>query len=435
MPKKHLEYSSGSSNKFWQIERSGKTQTVTYGRAGTEGRTITKEFDTLESAKASFEKLVKQKLSKGYVVPGKTASRRTTSGKGKATNQKKPARKSPPSTKRKSTKSSRKNAAQKSTGKSNEPFFKPLRASEKKYYVPLSADLVKQMEKRHGIKYPKSLIKLLRVQNGGPVLSPQFEFGRNSYELVEVPPIRDDGGLEPLTAGYPDHVEAVEGRLKDPHLIFPLFGDGHYFIALDYRDRGPKQEPTVVYLDIEDRPWHKKIANTFADFLAGQCRPKQRPRVRVELADPDCQIGYAERNYVITDRLTAKPMQVEERHWLFLTDTHVECFAYQSSRKRVGKDKFSKDPDSESWERNSTELKDITSVKITTWNALWTRRKVLDVKTSPAKMGVYYDLSERVKGKGWKNTRGGPIIYFYFHGMPKNLTECKAKITAAIKGS
>jgi len=67
MPKKHLEYSNGSSNKFWQIERSGKTQTVTYGRAGTDGRTITREFDTLESAKASFDRLVEQKLSKGYV--------------------------------------------------------------------------------------------------------------------------------------------------------------------------------------------------------------------------------------------------------------------------------------------------------------------------------------------------------------------------------
>ncbi len=66
MTRKYLEFSSGSSNKFWTIELQGKSHTVTFGRLGTDGQGQIKEFNTDELAKRSFDKLVSQKLKKGY---------------------------------------------------------------------------------------------------------------------------------------------------------------------------------------------------------------------------------------------------------------------------------------------------------------------------------------------------------------------------------
>lgn len=67
MDRRQLEYVDGKSNKFWNIELSGSSHTVHYGRIGTAGQTKTKEFSSAEEARASYEKLLEQKLKKGYV--------------------------------------------------------------------------------------------------------------------------------------------------------------------------------------------------------------------------------------------------------------------------------------------------------------------------------------------------------------------------------
>ena len=66
MTRKHLEFSSGTSDKFWTIELTGSSHTVTFGRIGTDGQSQRKKFKTDELAKKSFDKLVSQKLKKGY---------------------------------------------------------------------------------------------------------------------------------------------------------------------------------------------------------------------------------------------------------------------------------------------------------------------------------------------------------------------------------
>ena len=60
------EFSEGSSNKFWQIELDGTSFTTTYGRIGTDGQTSLKEFDSEEQAKREYEKLIAEKVKKGY---------------------------------------------------------------------------------------------------------------------------------------------------------------------------------------------------------------------------------------------------------------------------------------------------------------------------------------------------------------------------------
>jgi uncharacterized protein (TIGR02996 family) len=61
-----FQYSDATSHKFWNIEVSGKSFTVTYGKVGAAGQTQTKTFASADKAQAEADKLVREKLKKGY---------------------------------------------------------------------------------------------------------------------------------------------------------------------------------------------------------------------------------------------------------------------------------------------------------------------------------------------------------------------------------
>jgi len=73
MPARKFEYSDGKSHKFWNIELSGNEVKVNYGRIGTDGQSKTKELADADAAKKEFEKLIKQKMTKGYQEVGDAA--------------------------------------------------------------------------------------------------------------------------------------------------------------------------------------------------------------------------------------------------------------------------------------------------------------------------------------------------------------------------
>jgi predicted DNA-binding WGR domain protein len=64
------EFSEGSSNKFWQIDLSGKSFTTTYGKIGTSGQTTVKSYGSDAEAKKEYDKLVAEKTKKGYELVG-----------------------------------------------------------------------------------------------------------------------------------------------------------------------------------------------------------------------------------------------------------------------------------------------------------------------------------------------------------------------------
>lgn len=68
--KKHLKYIDGTSDKFWQIEAQGIQFTVTYGKNGTSGTSQTKTFSTEAECLKMAEKLVAEKIKKGYSESG-----------------------------------------------------------------------------------------------------------------------------------------------------------------------------------------------------------------------------------------------------------------------------------------------------------------------------------------------------------------------------
>jgi uncharacterized protein (TIGR02996 family) len=62
-----FQYSDAKSHKFWNIAVSGTRFTVTYGKVGAAGQTQTKTFASAEKAQAEADKLIREKLKKGYV--------------------------------------------------------------------------------------------------------------------------------------------------------------------------------------------------------------------------------------------------------------------------------------------------------------------------------------------------------------------------------
>jgi uncharacterized protein (TIGR02996 family) len=62
-----FELSEGSSDKFWTIDLQGTSFVVTWGRRGTRGQTQTKTFADAARALKEHDKLVAEKIGKGYV--------------------------------------------------------------------------------------------------------------------------------------------------------------------------------------------------------------------------------------------------------------------------------------------------------------------------------------------------------------------------------
>jgi uncharacterized protein (TIGR02996 family) len=67
---RQFTFSDAKSHKFWNIELQGNSFTVTYGRQGTAGQTQTKKFPDAAKAQKEHDKLIKEKLGKGYVEAG-----------------------------------------------------------------------------------------------------------------------------------------------------------------------------------------------------------------------------------------------------------------------------------------------------------------------------------------------------------------------------
>jgi len=66
-PEQSFHFKDGSSDKFWRIRLEGTSFTVHYGRVGTNGQSQTKSFASESIAEKECDKLVAEKLKKGYV--------------------------------------------------------------------------------------------------------------------------------------------------------------------------------------------------------------------------------------------------------------------------------------------------------------------------------------------------------------------------------
>ncbi|RHX85511.1 leucine-rich repeat domain-containing protein [Leptospira stimsonii] len=76
--KKYLTYQDEGSHKFWSIEVSGNTFTVTFGKIGSAGQSSIKAFHNETECLKEAEKVFREKLKKGYVEAEFTDQKSTT---------------------------------------------------------------------------------------------------------------------------------------------------------------------------------------------------------------------------------------------------------------------------------------------------------------------------------------------------------------------
>ena len=66
--KRYFEFVNDKSSKFWEVSVKGKYLTIRFGKISTDGQTSIKEFRTHAEAKAQADKLVINKMEKGYII-------------------------------------------------------------------------------------------------------------------------------------------------------------------------------------------------------------------------------------------------------------------------------------------------------------------------------------------------------------------------------
>lgn len=73
---KRFEFRKGTSNKFWQVEVRDNILTIHFGRIGTQGQIRKKSFASSLKALAKEQKLIQEKMRKGY-IPSTTSAETT----------------------------------------------------------------------------------------------------------------------------------------------------------------------------------------------------------------------------------------------------------------------------------------------------------------------------------------------------------------------
>lgn len=134
---------------------------------------------------------------------------------------------------------------------------------------PLTGAVVQDAERQLGVRLPASLLEILRVQNGGLVAELWNAFptdvptswSENHVPLDAMMGIgRHDGQPSLLDSGY----LVEEWGLPSPLVL--LSGDGHCWIALDYRTCGERGEPSVTWFDV-DTDTELPLAADFKTFV------------------------------------------------------------------------------------------------------------------------------------------------------------------------
>lgn len=131
---------------------------------------------------------------------------------------------------------------------------------------PLTEEALRDAERELGVTLPEDYVALLRLQNGGVVsdacgafpTSEPTGWAPDHVELADMMGI----GADFQTIGSSTYWSEEWGL---PSPVVMLTGDGHWWIALDYRGGG---EPSVVWLDSE-LDEDIQLAGSFRAFVEG----------------------------------------------------------------------------------------------------------------------------------------------------------------------
>ena len=133
-------------------------------------------------------------------------------------------------------------------------------------FKPNSLDIkrVNSFFEKSGYSLPDKYIRLLMTQNGGYV-------ERNTFRLSTGKVIDYIERISGIGGHQLDTAEDSQYYIKEwglPSNLVLLSGDGHWWIALDYRKLNSDGEPTITYLEM-DLNIDETIAHSFEDFING----------------------------------------------------------------------------------------------------------------------------------------------------------------------
>ena len=273
MTKRHLEFRSGGSEKFWKIKLSGSSFTVTFGRLGTNGQAQTKDFDTPTKAKAAAEKLIAEKLGKGYVDAGGSAAR----SKGKPSAKSVKATKKPPAPKPSKSKTARKASSSLGQRRREQAMDKPQWKALLKILrvetlmgkiTPAKESELKTFEKENGIALPASYRSFCSVFGAG-------ELGKDFY--ISAPGVHDTLSiwslqrLQEMSHDGVDYAEYSSDPKQHARSIFfacDILTWKYFFDPEDVTNAGD-HEYAVHRLSRDWRVW--RICDNFGQFVTEFC--------------------------------------------------------------------------------------------------------------------------------------------------------------------
>ena len=133
----------------------------------------------------------------------------------------------------------------------------------------LTPDLVADTERALGVTLPESLLRLMRIRNGGVVADAWDAFpladGADHVSFGEVCGAAPADAPESITLGDTPYLIGAWGL---PSSLVLRSGDGHTWVALDYRACGAAGEPSVVYVEA-DTDVDVQLAPDFRAFVEG----------------------------------------------------------------------------------------------------------------------------------------------------------------------
>jgi hypothetical protein len=143
---------------------------------------------------------------------------------------------------------------------------------------PLTDDLVRDAEAILGVRLPPSYVALMRRCNGGYLTNGAFPMSQPTRWADDHISVTSIAGIA-VAAGdeRDDDADAGNGILSTPYMqrewglpddIVLLDGEGHWWVALDYRSCGPTGTPSVVWLALEDGE-DIQVAPDFETFMQG----------------------------------------------------------------------------------------------------------------------------------------------------------------------
>jgi SMI1 / KNR4 family (SUKH-1) len=139
-------------------------------------------------------------------------------------------------------------------------------------FSPLTSDMVAAGERELGVKLPSALLRLLGIQNGGSVAQAWNAcLAEPNFYAEDHVPFEDVFGIGAAddargTTMLDTRYLVQEWGLPTPVVL--LSGDGHHWIALDYRVFGPDGEPAVAWIDNE-MDHELRLAPDFRTFVEG----------------------------------------------------------------------------------------------------------------------------------------------------------------------